>query len=469
MMNVNKMGSLAKRLIADYKKEMEQPPPMPARRTITKPQSSVAERARKYIAHIHSIAGQGGHDSAFTAACTCAIGFNLDLETTRGLMQEWNASNASPPWSTKELEHKINEAYKTKGNTPGDVGRLLRCSSSGSAPDTLHIDNGIPNRERNNSTSGSAPVSSSIFTVDSILNNNGDDDNAEWILDGYLARGNITLLAGRPKGGKSTLTFGLMSALTAGQKFLGRKIDQCNTIYMTEESLNTIKEKLNMFSFKHDNSNLFVLQTMETSDMNKALPMVEARLKENNIGLVVVDTLSAWAGLNGSNENDASTVQRFFNPLRLFARTNNVAVLVIHHTRKPNPNATSQARAQDCIRGSGAISAAVDNILSLMDDESGSTRRKLLCESRSVNNPGDITLDLDHENGKYVVVGSHDLNRIKYKRILDAMRSGGSMTSSEILRMVPALSAPDLDKALIELQHSHIVTLDIDKLEWRIT
>jgi hypothetical protein len=47
-------------------------------------------------------------------------------------------------------------------------------------------------------------------------------EDADWIWDGYLARGAVTLLVSEPKAGKSTLVFGLMQKLLAGQPFLGR-------------------------------------------------------------------------------------------------------------------------------------------------------------------------------------------------------------------------------------------------------
>ncbi|HEY6777352.1 MAG TPA: AAA family ATPase [Thermoleophilaceae bacterium] len=45
----------------------------------------------------------------------------------------------------------------------------------------------------------------------------------EWAWDGYSAPGTVALFAGRPKVGKSTLTFGLIAAMLNGRPFAGRK------------------------------------------------------------------------------------------------------------------------------------------------------------------------------------------------------------------------------------------------------
>src|SRR4051794_23165038 len=46
-----------------------------------------------------------------------------------------------------------------------------------------------------------------------------------WLLDGYLARGAITLLAGKPKAGKSTFASALVEAIDSSAPwFLGRRL-----------------------------------------------------------------------------------------------------------------------------------------------------------------------------------------------------------------------------------------------------
>jgi hypothetical protein len=68
------------------------------------------EQAQKYLAAIPpSISGQQGHIQALNAARALKWGFNLTDSEAMTLLEEWNRG-CQPPWSTKDLEHKIREA-----------------------------------------------------------------------------------------------------------------------------------------------------------------------------------------------------------------------------------------------------------------------------------------------------------------------------------------------------------------------
>jgi hypothetical protein len=87
----------------------------------------VVERARRYLAKMDpSISGAGGHDAAFMAASTLVRGFALDEGTALTLLATEFNPRCQPPWSEKELRHKISQAL-TRGRM--QVGALLerRC------------------------------------------------------------------------------------------------------------------------------------------------------------------------------------------------------------------------------------------------------------------------------------------------------------------------------------------------------
>jgi hypothetical protein len=74
-------------------------------------------RARAYIMAIMAISGQGGHNATFRAACKLRD-FGLQEEDAFGLLSEWNETNAKPRWTSKELRHKLDDAYK-QAEVPG--------------------------------------------------------------------------------------------------------------------------------------------------------------------------------------------------------------------------------------------------------------------------------------------------------------------------------------------------------------
>ena len=71
-----------------------------------------------YIANIRAIAGQGGHNATFRAACKLRDAGLSEAEALAALV-EWNATNAEPPWSIRELLHKVTNAYQRGSPTPG--------------------------------------------------------------------------------------------------------------------------------------------------------------------------------------------------------------------------------------------------------------------------------------------------------------------------------------------------------------
>lgn len=67
---------------------------------------------RAYIAKIHATEGEGGDKATFTAACKlCEAGLS-EGEALLAL-QEWNRTNAHPPWTDGELLHKVRCAFST--------------------------------------------------------------------------------------------------------------------------------------------------------------------------------------------------------------------------------------------------------------------------------------------------------------------------------------------------------------------
>jgi hypothetical protein len=97
-------------------------PPEPERSS--KP--SVIERARRYIDRIPgAVSGEGGHNQTFKVACVLIHGFNMGRVEAFVLLSEWN-KRCQPPWSEKELRHKIESADKQTG----DRGYLLKGKES---------------------------------------------------------------------------------------------------------------------------------------------------------------------------------------------------------------------------------------------------------------------------------------------------------------------------------------------------
>ena len=101
---------------------------------LTEQPADVVERARKYLSGIEgAVSGQRGHDKTFRAACRIVRGFALPMSQALPLLRAWN-EKCQPPWTEKELVHKIHGALKRKmEKDEGPIG-WLRDAKRTSAP-----------------------------------------------------------------------------------------------------------------------------------------------------------------------------------------------------------------------------------------------------------------------------------------------------------------------------------------------
>lgn len=90
----------------------------PSQQSVTVPSaasSDASSRAAKYLERIPpAVSGQGGHNQTFNAACILVLGFGLSVDEAYPLLASWN-QQCQPPWSEKELRHKLDDARKQPG------------------------------------------------------------------------------------------------------------------------------------------------------------------------------------------------------------------------------------------------------------------------------------------------------------------------------------------------------------------
>lgn len=96
------------------------PPPPPARSRCSAVAGDVVRRASAYLAHLpDAVAGQGGHDATWRAALALVRGFDLPPEVACDLLVREYNPRCRPPWSEKELWHKVVTAGREGRVPPG--------------------------------------------------------------------------------------------------------------------------------------------------------------------------------------------------------------------------------------------------------------------------------------------------------------------------------------------------------------
>lgn len=87
-------------------------------------EAKVIERAIAYINSMPgAVSGSGGHNATFAAANVLVHGFDLDEHTSLGILRDHYNGRCDPPWSERELTHKIHSAANA-GNHDHPRGHL---------------------------------------------------------------------------------------------------------------------------------------------------------------------------------------------------------------------------------------------------------------------------------------------------------------------------------------------------------
>lgn len=171
--------------------------------------SAVASRARAYVATMPgAVSGQSGHNKTFHVACVLCHGFELPEAEALGILMEYN-QRCEPPWSEKELQHKIRSAMATTG----DRGYLRNADPK----NYQHIP--IPQyRERPKKEQAPATPAPRVTTLEDAahkfiakVRNGGEQlietgiHELDQALEGGLETGELVILAARPSHGKSAI------------------------------------------------------------------------------------------------------------------------------------------------------------------------------------------------------------------------------------------------------------------------
>jgi hypothetical protein len=168
----------------------------------------------------------------------------------------------------------------------------------------------------------------------------------EWLWQGYLAAGLVTLLAGHAFVGKSTLVSGLLKALEEGESFIGRPVERSSAVLLAEEHASALRARAELFGSLEIGSD-FV--SRDRGVFSLPWPTLIAAATEHALedghSLLIVDTFTGLAGLSREDENDAGAIAERLRPLQE-AAGQGLAVLVLHHM-----NAQGGPRGSTAFRG----------------------------------------------------------------------------------------------------------------------
>jgi hypothetical protein len=224
-----------------------------------------------------------------------------------------------------------------------------------------------------------------------------EQTNPDWLWHGLLARGNVTLLTGLWKTGKTTLLSLLLSRRKHGGSLAGLAVQPGKTVVVAEESAALGADRARRHDF--GGNVCFFLQpflNVPTPDEWRALlERIHQLRHEHGVELLVIDPLAPFLRA----ENNPRAMLDTLMPLAALTRSG-MAVLANHHPAKGNPSPGQAAR------GSGALLSHVDISIEMRHPGGDplTRRRRLLALSRHPETPRQFLIELNADGTDYTAL-----------------------------------------------------------------
>lgn len=188
------------------------------------------------------------------------------------------------------------------------------------------------------------------------LDLNAEPPVAEWLLDGLICKGDITLMTGPPNIGKSFITMGLALAVAEGwPTFLGQPLRSHGPVLCIDEEnpVDVVYSRLlsmGMTAKGKENLHYYHRQGVRL-DLN-----AEKVLDDALIIKPALITIDAMTRVHSQKEDDAGSINKLFNEAIIpLGRETGAAVIVIHAIGKGDRQGWGKTR------GSSDFEYAIDN------------------------------------------------------------------------------------------------------------
>lgn len=263
-----------------------------------------------------------------------------------------------------------------------------------------------------------------------------DQPREAWIWDGLLLRGQISLLLGDWKIGKTTFIAELIRRVSSGVSFLGHRVNPTSIRLITDEPYGLWVKRHRANPLPGD----LQFWSYDTIGVNESARLTElVRMAAyQKPGLIIVDSLGRF--LPAGAESNAHIMTRCIDRMRYASEDS--ALLFTHHPAK------SRSRDMDC-RGGSLLPSTAQSVMELLPyslDPTESNRRLLRIRSRLPPSP--ITLAYEWHPAEQRITAidppanAQERLEIEVIQMLLAERPDGRATVRDLLADWPSDAAP---------------------------
>ncbi|MEZ5318409.1 MAG: AAA family ATPase [Vicinamibacterales bacterium] len=266
----------------------------------------------------------------------------------------------------------------------------------------------------------------------------------DWLIPGFLARGAITELNGKPKlAGKTTLALDWIRTVVTGDGGWDSEAPPSPVVLLTEQTETTLIPMLKRAGVASAELRVVLHSMVHGLGWQATVDRTAAEAARARARLVVVDTLAQFAGLRGDSENNAGDALAALAPLKALAASG-LAILLIRHERK------GASEIGESGRGSSAFTGGVDVVLRLSrpDGRQQPAVRKLEGLSRFEETPR-LTL-IERVSAHCGSSGVEDGAPFRFVR-LDATRGEAVTAATVSAALLDALGKSDGPLTLAQL------------------
>ena len=439
--------------------KLDPPRPVPAP-SVTRPRTSddrerLVERARAYVSKMPAaISGQGGHEATFRVAIALVKGFSLDTGTALDLLREYNA-RCEPPWSEKELLHKIESAV---AGIPPDGYILERDEPKAyrPAPAPVSQPSAKPPETKDEGETPDPPrvVLLGLVTIEARDLLLLEIPAVRFACAGLIVEG-LNILAGRPKLGKSWIALQLGLASVTDTLFLGRVVEQGEVLYLAlEDGRRRLKARLKKL--------LGDAACPSGLHLGTAIPRVEDGFlaylggfldAHPLVRLVIVDTLTkvrSAAKKNGDRYQEDSDLA---GALQRFALDRSLALVCVAHVRKALAD-----DFVDTVNATLGLAGAADGIL-VLERARGSNEATLKAVGRDFEEV-ELGVSFSKETCTWSFIGPAAQVALSGERraVLEVLRAAtGSLTPAQIAAELGKRDSGSVRKLLFGMRKDGLV------------
>lgn len=256
----------------------------------------------------------------------------------------------------------------------------------------------------------------------------------QFIIENIQPAEGLTILAGKPKKGKSWMALGLALAIASGGKAFGRyDVEAGDVLYLAlEDSERRIKSRLKKILAPGESSPkrlnfITALPKLEPSALLEQLK--EWRQDNPEAKAIIIDTLAKIQPPSKRNGNAYNEEYTFLGAYQRMALDAGIAVIMIHHTRKAGDDDVFTT-----ISGSTGITGAADVLMVVEASGIGADTRKLHITGRDIDERSLVmsfkdsiwTQIADGEEGAEVLLST------ERRKVLEILRETNYLSAKEI-------------------------------------